>query len=76
MHFREGNTLLDIREFYGADGDEKPGKKGISLSIEQASLLVHIYPQADTDSSDYKQWQALKHSTTTIDALFAELKKK
>jgi hypothetical protein len=44
MHFREGNTLLDIREFYGADGDEKPGKKGISLSIEQASLLVHIYP--------------------------------
>jgi hypothetical protein len=52
----KGNTLLDIREFYGADGDEKPGKKGISLSIEQ--------------------WQALKHSTTTIDALFAELKKK
>jgi hypothetical protein len=32
-----GNTFLDIREFYGVDGDEKPGKKGISLTIEQVS---------------------------------------
>ncbi|KIM91823.1 hypothetical protein PILCRDRAFT_809789 [Piloderma croceum F 1598] len=52
----KGITLLDIREFYGADGDEKPGKKGISLTIDQ--------------------WDALKHSTSAIDNLFADLKTK
>ncbi|RDB16804.1 Activated RNA polymerase II transcriptional coactivator p15 [Hypsizygus marmoreus] len=52
----KGMPLLDIREFYGADGDEKPGKKGISLTLEQ--------------------WEALKNSSSTIDDLFAALKKK
>lgn len=27
--------LLDIREFYDAQGEERPGKKGISLTPEQ-----------------------------------------
>lgn len=31
----KGMALLDIREYYGPEGDEKPGKKGISLQIEQ-----------------------------------------
>lgn len=33
--------LLDIREFYGASSEEKPGKKGISLNLEQV-LYIHI----------------------------------
>ncbi|KAF8798704.1 PC4-domain-containing protein [Phlegmacium glaucopus] len=35
----KGTPLLDIREFYGADGQEKPGKKGISLTLDQWEAL-------------------------------------
>lgn len=31
----KGMPLLDIREYYGNEGEEKPGKKGISLQLEQ-----------------------------------------
>jgi len=39
--------LLDIREFYGAGSDEKPGKKGISLTLEQWQVL-----KANVDTID------------------------
>jgi len=35
----KGIPLLDIREFYGTDGQEKPGKKGISLTLDQWEAL-------------------------------------
>jgi len=35
----KGIHLLDIREYYGAEGQEKPGKKGISLTIDQWKSL-------------------------------------
>ncbi|THH06600.1 hypothetical protein EW145_g3975 [Phellinidium pouzarii] len=31
----KSQLMVDIREFYGSEDDLKPGKKGISLSIEQ-----------------------------------------
>ncbi|PBK74356.1 PC4-domain-containing protein [Armillaria solidipes] len=43
----KGMPLLDIREFYGQEGDEKPGKKGISLSLEQWNTL-----KKDVDTID------------------------
>lgn len=39
----KGIPLLDIREYYGEEGQEKPGKKGISLTLEQVSgLFFHV----------------------------------
>ncbi|KAH9978988.1 transcriptional Coactivator p15-domain-containing protein [Lactifluus volemus] len=42
----KGKTLVDIREYYGAEDDEKPGKKGISLTVEQ--WTVESLVQAST----------------------------
>lgn len=35
----KGKVLVDIREYFGPDDDEKPGRKGISLSPEQWDVL-------------------------------------
>ena len=40
----KGTPLIDIREYYGPEGDEKPGKKGISLTVEQVRFSLALPP--------------------------------
>ena len=42
------SLLIDLREYYdAADGEPKPGKKGISLSVEQWKALKQHIPAID-----------------------------
>ncbi|KIW43223.1 uncharacterized protein PV06_04348 [Exophiala oligosperma] len=43
----KGKTLVNVREYYQKDGELLPGKKGISMSIEQYSALIGVMPQID-----------------------------
>lgn len=40
----KGMTLVAIREFYGNEGELKPGKSGINLKVEQFAELAKALP--------------------------------
>ncbi|KAL4735143.1 transcriptional Coactivator p15-domain-containing protein [Aspergillus similis] len=42
-----GKTMVNIREYYEKDGEELPGKKGISLPIDQFCSLVTLLPEIE-----------------------------
>jgi len=50
----KGTPLLDIREYYGSGTDVKPGKKGISLKLEEWENLKHSTSAIDKLFSSIK----------------------
>ncbi|KPI36352.1 putative RNA polymerase II transcriptional coactivator [Cyphellophora attinorum] len=43
----KGKQMINVREYYEKDGQSLPGKKGISMTIEQYSTLLQILPQIE-----------------------------
>lgn len=65
-YFIKGTTLIDIREYYGSDGEEKPGKKGISLSVEQVRQCPYLLAVIE---SYFEQWMSLMEASEAINSL-------
>lgn len=41
--------MIGVREFYEKDGEALPGKKGISMTVEQFDTIVRLLPQLERE---------------------------
>lgn len=44
-----GKKMVGIREYYEKDGEMLPGKKGISMTLEQYGVLVSLLPGIESE---------------------------
>jgi hypothetical protein len=52
----KSSVLVDIREFWtDKDGSEKPGKKGISLSVDQWTRVKDLMEDIDSTVCSLKK---------------------
>lgn len=57
-----GKPLLDIREYYGQEGDENPGKKGIALNQEEVRVeIVYLFTAAHATVVGETQSERVRH---------------
>lgn len=66
--------LIDIREYFGSGNDQKPGKKGISLKLEEVSQMPCDAYYNNANGSP--QWRTLKQNTEAIDEMLSNIKTK
>lgn len=45
----KGTTMIGVREFYEKDGESLPGRKGISMTVEQFNTVVELLPQIERE---------------------------
>ncbi|RAL15018.1 transcriptional coactivator p15/PC4 family protein [Aspergillus homomorphus CBS 101889] len=50
-----GKVMVNIREYYEKDGHNLPGRKGISLPIDQYSALVTLLPEIELAMRNHGQ---------------------
>ncbi|GLI82263.1 hypothetical protein PoHVEF18_010693 [Penicillium ochrochloron] len=58
-----GKTMVSVREYYEKDGQELPGKKGISMTLDQFSAFIKLLP--DIEQAVKKQGESLPRPAYT-----------
>eukprot|EP01137_Pigoraptor_chileana_P003399 Opistho-2@43517 len=51
----KGRWFVDIREFYDANGEMKPGKKGIALGLDQWKKLRSFVDKIDAEVAKHSK---------------------